>query len=70
MKINESTDHLAIQNGTITISNNIRLTDFPALSKPRIKMQYSSFWKRYFQSPDSNANILLYGQVYLQISLI
>ena len=34
------------------------LTDFPALSKPRIRIQYSSFWKRYFHSPENNANII------------
>lgn len=39
------------------MGNKRRLTVFPALSKPRINMQYSSFLKVYFQSPDSNVYI-------------
>ena len=35
-----------------------QLTVLPALSNPRIKIQYSSFWKMYFQSPEKSENIL------------
>lgn len=33
-------------------------TVFPALSSPRIRMQYSSFWNTYLYSPDSSVYIL------------
>lgn len=38
-----------------------RLTVFPALSRPRMRMQYSSFWNTYLYSPDSNVYILQSG---------
>lgn len=36
----------------------VERTVFPALSRPRIRMQYSSFWNTYLYSPDSSVYIL------------
>ena len=33
------------------------LTVFPALSSPKIRTKYSSFWKRYFHNPDRRVYI-------------
>lgn len=34
-------------------------TVFPALSRPRIRMQYSSFWNMYLYNPESSVYILV-----------
>lgn len=39
-----------------------RFTDFtvfPALSSPRMSMQYSSFWNMYLYNPDNKVYMLL-----------